>query len=283
MPSLSALLQLAANQGLPRIDAQMLLLHACGQPSHDRAWLIAHSDTQATERQLSIWQAAWERRQRGEPVAYITGRKAFYGLELQITPDVLDPRDDTETLVDWALEWLPAGQAFKVLDLGTGSGAVALAIASQRPLAQLTATDASPPALQVARGNAAAYQLACRFLLSDPKAPHWFSCVGEESFDLIVSNPPYIAEGDAHLAALRHEPAMALTSGQDGLDAIRSIISHACTHLRSGGHLLLEHGHDQAAAVRALLEKYRFSHITTRQDLSGTDRCTGAEWLAASP
>lgn len=276
MFTVSTLLSSALAQGLPRIDAQMLLLHACGRDTHDRTWLVAHASDALTPAQCGALEVAIQRRLSCEPVAYITGRKAFYGLELSITPAVLDPRADTEALVDWALELIPADQAFKVLDLGTGSGAVALAIRSLRPLAQLVATEASPEALAVARSNALAHQLPVRFVQADAHDSHWFSALGDEMFDLIVSNPPYIAQGDAHLAALRHEPVMALTSGKDGLDAIRSIIAHAPAHLRPGGHLLLEHGYDQAKAVRELFSANKFTASKTRQDLASTDRCTGA-------
>ena len=280
MKKVAALLQAASLQGLPRIDAQMLMLHACGREAHDRAWLMAHDDLGLNERALAAWQSAMARRLAGEPVAYILGYKAFYGLKLAVSPAVLDPRDDTETLVDWALELIPKDQVFKVLDLGTGSGAVALAICSQRPIAQLTATDASPEALEVARSNAKALELPCRFVLSDIHASHWFSALNSEKFDLIVSNPPYIAGGDSHLAALKHEPDMALTSGADGLDAIRSIVAHAPAHLSKGAHLLLEHGYDQAKAVRDLMSRHGFANVMTRQDLSGVDRCTGATFTA---
>jgi release factor glutamine methyltransferase len=280
MPHLASLLQTALAQGLPRIDAQMLLLHACGRDSQDRAWLLAHDQDEASDDQLAAWQSHVQRRLQGEPVAYITGFKEFYGLRLKITPDVLDPRDDTETLVDWALELIPADRPFKVLDLGTGSGAVALAIASQRPLAQVTATDASAAALAVAQANAASLKLPVRFVLADALDANWFSCLGGEVFDLIVSNPPYIAEGDAHLPALKHEPAMALASGQDGLDAIRSIVAHARSHLSPGGWLLMEHGYDQAGSVRALLLSGSFMPVASRQDLGGIERCTGALWPA---
>jgi release factor glutamine methyltransferase len=168
-----------------------------------------------------------QRRLQGEPVAYLLGFKEFYGLRLQVSPAVLDPRDDTETLVDWALDLIPQDRPMRILDLGTGSGAIALAIASQRPLAHITATDASPEALAVARSNAQALGLQVSFTQANASEPNWFSALAGQSFDLIVSNPPYIAEGDAHLAALQHEPAMALTSGADGLGAIRSIIAHA--------------------------------------------------------
>lgn len=276
MLPIATLLHSAIAQGLARIDAKMLMLHACSRLAQDRAWLIAHDQETLSDAQFALWQAALLRRLTGEPVAYIVGYKEFYGLELKITPDVLDPRDDTETLVDWALELIPKDRAFNVLDLGTGSGAVALAISKQRPLAQVTATDASPEALAVAQMNASALNLPLRFVLADAHNPNWFSALGNERFDLIVSNPPYIAEGDAHLAALQHEPAMALTSGADGLDAIRSIITHAKSHLSAGGWLLLEHGYDQAAAITQVFACHDFGQTVTRQDLAGVVRCTGA-------
>jgi release factor glutamine methyltransferase len=279
MPGITFLLQQAAAAGLARIDAQMLMLHACARATHERAWLIAHDQDEPSDAQLALWQSALKRRLQGEPVAYITGHKEFYGLPLNITADVLDPRDDTETLVDWALDLIPQNQPFHVLDLGTGSGAIALAIASHRPLAHITATDASPAALAVAQSNANALRLAVQFILADAQSANWFSALTGQRFNLIVSNPPYIAEGDAHLAALQHEPAMALTSGADGLDAIRSIIAHAHQHLAASGWLLLEHGHDQAAVIRQLFAEHGFTEIATRQDLAGVDRCTGARKL----
>jgi release factor glutamine methyltransferase len=277
LPRLFELLQHAQQQGLARIDAQLLLLHACERPAQDRAWLLAHDQDASTPEQLALWQSALQRRLAGEPVAYITGVKAFYGLNLHITPAVLDPRDDTETLVDWALELIPQDRAFKVLDLGTGSGAVALALASQRPLAQVTATDASAAALEVAQANAQTLKLPVRFVLADALHANWLSCVQGESFDLIVSNPPYIAEGDAHLAALQHEPALALTSGTDGLNAIRSISAHAAAHLKPGGWLLLEHGYDQASAVQTLLKAHGFAAVSSRKDVADVLRCTGGQ------
>ncbi|WP_249660999.1 peptide chain release factor N(5)-glutamine methyltransferase [Variovorax sp. PCZ-1] len=279
MPTIATLLQSAAAQGLPRHEAQYLMLHACERPRHDRAWLLSHDREELQAASLSLWQAAVQRRLQGEPVAYIVGCKAFYGLNLSVSPAVLDPRDDTETLVDWALELIPKDQAFKVLDLGTGSGAVALAIRSQRPFVQMTATDASAEALAMASRNAAELQLPVRFVQADARNPDWFSALPNEAFDLIVSNPPYIAEGDTHLAALKHEPAMALTSGADGLDAIRSIIQHATSHLHSGAWLLLEHGYEQAERVHDLFAAHGFADATTRRDLGSVDRCTGARFV----
>ncbi len=278
MTTIAALLQSAHAQGLPRHEAHYLLLHACGRQTHDRAWLVMHEQDALNAEQTMLWQAAVQRRLAGEPLAYIVGYKAFYGLKLAVNPAVLDPRDDTETLVDWALELMAQDQSCKVLDLGTGSGAVALAMASKRPLAQITATDASPEALAVAASNSCALQLPVRLVRADAGQPNWFAALQGEMFDLIVSNPPYIAEGDSHLVALKHEPALALTSGADGLDAIRSIIAHASAHLQPGGHVLLEHGYDQAQRIRALFALHGFAGVTTRQDLSGVDRCTGAQF-----
>lgn len=280
MQTITALLQSAAAQGLPRHEAHYLMLHACGRETHDRAWLLMHEQDVLSDAQLGLWQSIVQRRLAGEPVAYIVGYKAFYGLRLNVNSAVLDPRDDTETLVEWALELLSKDRASNVLDLGTGSGAVALALASQRPFAQVTATDASPEALAVARANSAALNLPVNFIAADASEPNWFAALGDQVFDLIVSNPPYIAEGDAHLAALKHEPAMALTSGADGLDAIRNIIQHASKHLAPNGWLLLEHGYDQAERVCSLFASHGFVDAITRKDLSNVDRCTGAKLTA---
>jgi release factor glutamine methyltransferase len=278
MASLFDHLQTAQAAGLARIDAQMLLLHACGRDPLNRAWLATHASDAINPEQLSVWQDALKRRLSGEPVAYLLGFKEFYGLRLKVDPGVLDPRDDTETLVDWALELIPKDRPFKVLDLGTGSGAIALAIKSQRPLAQVSATDASPAALAVAQANAKALGLPVRFVLADAQSPNWFSCLPGERFDMMVSNPPYVAEGDTHLAALRHEPTMALTSGQDGLDAIRSIAAHAPEHLAAGGWLLFEHGYDQSSLTTQLLRGRGFEQAASRRDLAGVDRCSGGLW-----
>lgn len=272
--TLAQSLQRAQALGLARIDVQLLHLHALGRDPHDRAWLLAHDQDALPAEVLASLQAMLQRRLAGEPIAYITGFKDFFGLRLHIDARVLDPRPDTETLVEWALALLPADQAQRVLDLGTGSGAVALALQHERPLSQVTAVDASADALAVASANARRLQLPVRCVLS-----HWLDAV-PGPFELIVSNPPYVADADPHLAALTHEPLQALTSGADGLDDIRQIIGQAPSRLVPGGWLLLEHGWDQAAAVQALLRNAGFAEVQSRQDLAGTERCTGACWPA---
>ena len=272
-PTTAQALSQAQQAGLPRVDAQMLLLHVLGRAGHDRAWLLAHDDAALSPAQAEAFTSLTARRLAGEPVAYLTGRKAFYGLELAIDARVLDPRDDTETLVDWALELLPPGRPARVLDLGTGSGAIALALAAERPQAEVWAVDASANALAVAHANAVRLGLAVTFRHGD-----WLTPLAGERFELIVSNPPYIAEGDAHLPALAHEPLQALVSGADGLDDIRRIITAAPAHLTPGGWLLLEHGWNQATAVRDLLAAGGFTQVQSRRDLGGVERCSGGQW-----
>jgi release factor glutamine methyltransferase len=276
--TLAECLRQAQTHGLTRVDAQILLLHSLQRPLHDRAWLLAHDSDTLTPVQEAAWQDALQRRLLGEPVAYITGRKDFFGLTLAVDARVLDPRPDTETLVEWALACLPESdpetRSPRILDLGTGSGAVALALQHAHPAAKVWAVDASEDALAVARANAARLQLGVQFFASD-----WLSAVDIQHtghFDLIVSNPPYVAEGDPHLAALTHEPLQALTSGPDGLDDIRQIIAQAPTFLSPGGWLLLEHGWDQAASVQALLREAGFEQVQSRRDLGDIERCTGA-------
>jgi release factor glutamine methyltransferase len=279
--NLSDALRAAQDKGLDRLDAQILLLHALQKPTHDRAWLLSHDTDFLTPVQQQSFDTLIQRRLAGEPVAYLVGSKAFFGLNLTVTHDVLVPRPDTECLVDWALECLPlsltlshegiGGCAPTVLDLGTGSGAIGLAIKHNCPQASVTLVDASQAALDVACGNAASLGLAVIGLRSD-----WFENVpANDRFDLIVSNPPYIADGDSHLTALGHEPLMALTSGADGLDAIRQIIDTAPRYLKPGAWLLLEHGYDQATAVRALLLAQGFERVVSRRDLNGIERCSG--------
>jgi release factor glutamine methyltransferase len=273
--SLAQALAAAQTLGLPRLDAQLLLLHALDRPDSDRGWLLAHDGDMLHGDAAGRFRALSLRRAAGEPLAYLVGSKEFYGLQLQVDKRVLVPRPDTETLVDWALEALSApgfpGRA-RVLDLGTGSGAIALALKQTRPALDVTAVDASADALAVARGNAAHLGLEVQFIEGS-----WFDNVSGH-FHLIASNPPYVADGDAHLAALTHEPPGALAAGPDGLDDLRTIISQAPAHLNANGWLLLEHGYDQAAAVRGLLVARGFGQVQSRPDLSGVERCSGGQW-----
>ena len=248
-------------------DAALLLAHALGK---SRSWLFAHADDALGEAEAARFDVLLARRAAGEPVAYLTGWRGFWTLELAVTPATLVPRPETELLVDLALARLPVDAPVRVADLGTGSGAIALASASERPRAQVLATDASSAALDVARGNAARNGIGnVAFRLGS-----WLQPLGEDTFDLIASNPPYIAEGDPHLAQgdLRFEPAMALSCGADGLDAIRVIVRDAPACLRPGGWLLLEHGWEQGDAVRALLAAAGFVDVATERDLEQRDR-----------
>ena len=256
---------------MARIDAQMLLLHVLGQPEAGRAWLLMHDHEVLTPAQQAQFHALCAQRLDGVPVAYLTGCKEFFGLSLQVDARVLDPRPDTETLVEWVLDVVEKKLSPSVVDLGTGSGAIALAIQSQRTDAQVTAVDFSQDALDVASANAQRLQLPVRWVQSS-----WLTQV-EGAFDVIASNPPYIREDDAHMHALRHEPRQALTSGADGLDDIRAIIVQAPPHLKAGGWLLLEHGWDQSEAVQQLLRHAGFTHVHSRQDLAGIARCTGGQ------
>lgn len=265
--TVAAALRAARECGVERLDAQALLAAVLHRP---RAWLLAHDDAALDGEARARYQALLERRMDGEPLAYLLGEKEFFGLMLAVTPDVLVPRPDTETLVEWALELLPAESRARVIDLGTGSGAIALALARQRPAARITAVDASTAALAVARGNGERLGLAVEWLRSD-----WFAALDPgRRFELILSNPPYVAEGDAHLRALRHEPRAALIAGADGFDAIRRIVADAPARLEAGGWLFLEHGFEQAEAVAGLLARAGFHDIATRRDLGGQLRCT---------
>ncbi|CAN7561647.1 peptide chain release factor N(5)-glutamine methyltransferase [Variovorax paradoxus] len=258
--------------GVDRLDAQLLLLHALGRAPHDRAWLLAHDTDTLSDAAWSALSAQLPRRLAGEPVAYLLGEKEFHGLGLQVDARVLVPRPDTETLVDWALQCLEGRKAPRVLDLGTGSGAIALALQHARPDAQVDAVDASADALAVAEANAQRLGLPVRF-----RQAHWLDGAAG-GYAVIASNPPYIAAGDPHLAALQHEPLAALVAGPDGLADIRQIVQQAPAHLADGGWLLLEHGHDQAAAVRQLLGAHGFAEVQSRDDLAGIQRCSGGIW-----
>lgn len=258
-----------------RRDAEILIAHALGMT---RAGLFAHADHLLTEEEAARCLRLIEARQRGEPVAYLMGEREFWSLKLVVTPDVLIPRHETELLVELAIDLLPKStDGLCVADLGTGSGAVALAIAKERPRAEVWAADASRAALQVAESNATRLGIGnVHFLHSD-----WFSAFDADlRFDVIVSNPPYVAADDAHLTIgdLRFEPLMALTPGADGLGAIRHLIHAAPEFLNSGGWLLFEHGLDQGEAVRELFAVEGFVDIETHRDDAGLDRISLARW-----
>jgi release factor glutamine methyltransferase len=261
----------AATQRLgERIDAETLLLHVLGKP---RSWLIAHADDALETDVQTAYAALVARRAQGEPVAYITGHRGFWSLDLQVTPATLIPRPETELLVELALQRLSCDVAMRVLDLGTGSGAVALAVASERPQACVMATDTSAAALAVARQNAQRLGIGnVTFVQGD-----WLAPLVGQRFTLIVSNPPYIESDDPHLGQgdLRFEPVTALASGHDGLDDIRRIVIDARAHLESDGWLLFEHGWHQGKAVRTLLEAAGYAEVFTAQDLEQRERVSG--------
>lgn len=271
-------LQEGARLGVARLDVQLLLLHVLGRWAAGRAWLLAHDDEVLTLAQRDDFVRALQQRLDDVPLAYITGQKEFFGLTLSVTPAVLDPRADTEVLVQWALDAMATLERPRVLDLGTGSGAVALALKSQRPDAQVWACDRSEAALAQARSNGQRLGLQVQWLLGDWFAP--LRSQGLVDLDVVVANPPYIAEGDVHLPALRHEPVQALVAGCDGLADIRRIAADAGAFLRPGGWLLLEHGWDQAAAVAAIVADAGFTEVAHRRDLAGHVRCTGGRWAA---
>jgi release factor glutamine methyltransferase len=258
---------LQARLPLDALENRILLCHALGIT---RVGLITQSERTLTEAEASTLGALVERRVQGEPIAYIVGKREFFGLDFAVNGAVLIPRPDTELLVELALERLPPNG--RALDMGTGSGAIAVAIAHTRRDAAVTALDVSDAALDVARANAAANGAAVRFLQSD-----WYAALQGEVFDLIASNPPYIASGDVHLSQgdLRYEPAGALTDHADGLSALRTIIAGAPRHLAAHGWLLMEHGYDQAAQVRQLLQEHGYHDVQSWRDLAGIERATG--------
>ena len=267
-------IQFAQEQfGLTRLDAQMLLLHACQLPIHDRAWLLAHGDEVLSFETQKRYLDFLQRRACLEPLAYITGVKEFFGLQLHIDQRVLDPRPETETLVEWALTCVADTSMPDIADLGTGSGAIALALKHSLPSAQVTAVDASADAIAVATANANRLELEIVTHVGS-----WYAPLASQTFDLIVSNPPYVADGDAHLAQLPHEPISALVAGKDGLDDLRQIVTQAAEHLKPGAWLLLEHGFDQAQAVQDILGNQGFVSVQSRPDLAGIMRCTGGQW-----
>jgi release factor glutamine methyltransferase len=260
--------------GLPDLEARILLGHVLNV---DRAWLIAHSGDHLPATAAAAFQQVCERRKAGEPIAYIVGKREFYGLAIGVTPAVLIPRPETELLIDLALERMPqnaqgtAGPK-QVLDLGTGSGCIALAIAKSRPHARVTAGDVSAVALGVARSNAKALGISVEWVESD-----WYSGFGGQRFDLVVANPPYIARDDPHLGEgdLRFEPVIALTDGGNGWAAIDTIVAGAANHLSAGGWLLFEHGYQQAQGARTRLQTAGFDGVKSWRDLAGIERVSG--------
>ena len=278
-PTVDAALRDARSRGVERLDAHLLLAHVLGQ---SRAWLLAHGDAVLPAAQAATFHALVARRAAGEPFAYLVGEREFHGLALAVNGAVLVPRPDTETLVEWALALLrtelrdtaePA-----LLDLGTGSGAIALALKSACPRARVWAGERSADALAVARANAARLALDVRFVQGD----WWAALDGVPEvprFDLVVSNPPYIAADDPHLAALTHEPLAALVADDAGLADIARIATGARGRLREGGWLLFEHGWEQAAAVQAILQRAGFGDVATRADIEGRARCTGGHLI----
>jgi len=256
-----------------RHEAEQLLIHVLGV---ERAWLFSHATDEVDAEAVERFEVLLARRAEGHPQAYLTGRRGFWTLDLQVNTATLIPRPETELLVEQALARLPADDMVRVADMGTGSGAIALSIASERPLATVMATDVLGPTLAVAVKNAQAHGLENVWF----RRGHWYTALGADRFDMIVSNPPYIAAGDPHLVEgdLRFEPPPALASGADGLDAIREIVAGAHEHLVPGGWLLMEHGWDQGDAIRALLEQAGFVEAQTVQDLEQRDRVTLGRW-----
>jgi release factor glutamine methyltransferase len=265
----ASIAELLRTPGLSALDARVLLRAALVATD---AQLAAHPERVPGERERERFMELVKRRRAGEPVAYLTGSREFYGLAFKVTPAVLIPRPETELLVEAALERMAAGAECRVLDLGTGSGCVAVAMAKERPRARITAIDVSPAALAVARENAAAHGTDIELIESD-----WFAALAGRRFDIIVANPPYIAEGDAHLAQgdVRFEPRGALVSGSAGLDAIEAIVEQARGHLVPSGFILVEHGHEQGSCSRVLLAAHGYDRIFTRRDLSDIERVSG--------
>lgn len=255
---------LAQSSPSARLDAELLVMQVC---RWSRAEFLARDREPLSVAQVAELAGLLARRQQGEPMAYLTGRREFWSLDLTVSPDTLIPRPETELLVERALARIPVDAAWSLADLGTGSGAIALAIAKERPRCRVVATDSSSAALAVARANAARLGLAVDF-----RHGNWLTPLAGERFDLLVSNPPYVAEDDPHLTAVRHEPIAALVAGVDGLDAIRAIVPAARASLKPGGWLLLEHGYDQGGAVGALLREHGYDRVCCYADLAGRDR-----------
>lgn len=276
MTTIAVLLREATSQlesESPRVDAELLL---CFVLQKNSAWLYAYAEDELPEALQLKFSNLLERRKAGEPIAHIVGSRGFWTLDLAVTPDTLIPRPETELLVELAIAKCPQGKKVRVLDLGSGNGAIALAIAAECKNAIVIAVDKSVAALSVARGNAETNKLPVEFRQSD-----WFSALENQKFDLVVSNPPYIPERDPHLSQgdLRFEPISALASGVDGLDDIRLIVSQAPKFCSPQAWLMIEHGYDQGEAIRTLFSNAGFSHVETVQDLEQRDRVTIGQWV----
>jgi len=259
---------LAASSESPVLDAEVLLCRVLGKP---RSYLRAWPDKRLETAQITAFETLITKRQKGLPIAYITGSREFWSRDFTVTPDVLIPRPDTECLIELSLQLIPVHKPFKIIDLGTGSGIIAVTLASERPQAQVSATDLSPAALHIAQHNARKHHVDIRFYQSD-----WFTEVPDAKFDLVVSNPPYIAVDDHHLRAgdLRFEPQQALVATEQGLRDIKIIAESARYYLEAGGHLLIEHGYNQQQHVQAIFNNCGYHHVRTHQDLSGQPRVT---------
>ncbi len=258
-----------------KLEAEILLAYVLGKP---RSFLHTWPERSLEPRLLNQYQTLVQRRCHGEPIAYITGQREFWGLPLTVSPATLIPRPETERLVELALEKIPIDESWHIADLGTGSGALALALASERPLCQIIGTDISAAALAVAQKNGKRLNLTnVRFIQG-----RWFEPLKERHFDLVVSNPPYVASNDPHLQEgdLRFEPRQALSAGPDGLDAIREIIASAKTHLKPGAWLMLEHGYNQGDSIITLFEENGFSHVLCHRDYATRERATVGQWIA---
>ena len=276
VPTVAELLQGASTLAgeTARLDAELLLCHTLDKP---RSWLYTWPEMEVEAPLVNEFESLLTSRRQGHPIAHLTGRREFWSLNLRVNEHTLIPRPETETLVEWALD-LPLPEAASVLDLGTGSGAIALALASERPNWQVRALDKSEEALQVARGNAAELALArVQFDCSN-----WFAGVTGQRFNLLVSNPPYVEEGDVHLSTgdLRFEPLGALMAQARGMSDLEKLLVAAPKHLHNGGWMLLEHGYNQAARVRASMLEQGFDNIETRTDLAGVERISGGQWHA---